>query len=215
MEKYSNSVGRGLNTSVYIAQSSKVDICSFNLTHTHCLSIIGVSSIMPAVFSGAWHRALLRVAYAQIPRACIRIKWQNEVSQPVAVSPAVSLVLEKTPLKPPARIATQREGYDIPDARYGMWLSMYHPEAYSVYSGACQQLPVIFPNLHRVPHGQLPLPFHPRQTILSKLLDSTNPVYKLPGRDPKNSARVLTSSENLQMILVKKRQKEEEAKQKK
>ena len=95
------------------------------------------------------------------------------------------------------------EGYDIPDVRYRMWRSMYHPE---FNSDACQQLP---PNLHEVSHGQPPLVFHPPQTILSKVLGSTTPVYKLPGREPKNSARVLTSSVNLQLILDKKRQKDE------
>ena len=39
-------------------------------------------------------------------------------------------------------------------------------------------------------------------------------MYKLPDREPKNSARVLTSSENLQILLEKKRQKEEKAEQK-
>lgn len=51
---------------------------------------------------------------------------------------------------------------------------------------------------------------HPPLSILSKVLSTKVPRYKLPVIEPKNTAKILTSAECRRILEEKKRKKEEE-----
>ena len=113
-----------------------------------------------------------------------------------------------------ARFATRfEEGYDIKgDARYNQWLQQHHPEALSL----SRQLTVASMNdsscshtvLHEQGGNRLGSVTHlQHSTMLSRLMSTQEPVRKPPQVRQKNSARVLTSKENLLLIEKKEKKK--------
>ncbi len=129
------------------------------------------------------------------------------------------------------------EGYDLPPVgRYSLWLKMYRPGASSPSSDGTQptehQLflddddgfpPATPPNCPPTSPSFLVdsrhehLPQLKRTTQLSKSLSSLPTVSALKYRaiEPKSSARVLTSTENLRNMEEKQNKKEEEERKKK
>ena len=92
------------------------------------------------------------------------------------------------------------EGYDIPDPRYEHWLALYHPEANMPSKNSSGPPP---------PHQRSMV--HLPQTSLSKFLRISTPKHKLPAKEPKNSARILTSAESRRILEEKQKKKEQEA----
>ena len=132
------------------------------------------------------------------------------------------------------------EGYDLPDEKYQKCLSMYHPETgtksstplpdgsflrqnspendidYSPLQNPSPQLCDFF-NLPRQSsveeaRGDYQMLLH--TSVLSKLLYQQVPKVKYPETKPKNSAKVLTSSENILRMQEKERRKKELAEEK-
>ena len=126
------------------------------------------------------------------------------------------------------------EGYDLDiDPRYTLWKRMYHPDnsfaaspviSLSTASSLDRQVSLLSPSPLCPLPGELNLSeelsdeeseegnevgFLSRPTVLSKFLSRPAHQLKLPSIKPKSSARVLTSSENLQMIEAKEREKRE------
>ena len=122
------------------------------------------------------------------------------------------------------------EGYDLDiDPRYTLWKKMYHPDnslviSLSTASSLNRQLSLSSPSPLCPLPGELNLSeelsdeeteeenevgFLCRPTVLSKFLSHPAPQLKLLSIKPKSSARVLTSSENLQMIEAEEREKRE------
>ena len=84
-------------------------------------------------------------------------------------------------------------GYDVTeDARYNKWLSKFHPES-AVRIASLQ-------------YGS---------TAVSSFLSYPSPPSRLPQFKPKLCGRVLTSSENLSMLVEKEKKKEEKERAKK
>jgi hypothetical protein len=79
------------------------------------------------------------------------------------------------------------EGYDLKDdEKYNVWRNMYHPE----HQPALQD-------------NSLPC-----QTVLSKLITETEPKIKLPAKETKTTARILTSQESYKILQEKEEKKQ-------
>ena len=134
------------------------------------------------------------------------------------------------------------EGYDIQDERYDLWKRMYHPAeartasspvvvttSYAGHSPTPLLSPVRLSFLEEKEEGENDshstegdeksfckeegaAKFLPRTTALSKVLSHPEPQLKPPVMQPKSSARVLTSLENLRALEEKERKKMEEQK---
>ena len=107
------------------------------------------------------------------------------------------------------------EGYDIPDPRYDCWVTMYHPESEAaskenshptLQSSACSNS-----SAGTLPNTSTSSGVRPPQSLFSKFLKTSTPKYKMPAKEPKTSARILTSAECLRIMQEKKRKKDEEA----
>lgn len=105
------------------------------------------------------------------------------------------------------------EGYDIPDPRYEYWITLYHPEEIrgkensspsTLSSGVSQPL-----TSQRGSTSSASSNVHPPQSLFSKFLKDSAPKYKLPAKEPKTSARILTSAESLRILQEKQRKKDE------
>ena len=139
------------------------------------------------------------------------------------------------------------EGYDIKtDTRYNLWLDEYHPSPtavepdsdlpspissslYSPTSSLCSPAPTSSPicsPAHRESTSSLEHStddcYSPKVlssvTVMKKVLDQHQPKTKIPAKEPKTSARVLTSDEHRRILNEKqeiKRQEEERKAQKK
>lgn len=99
------------------------------------------------------------------------------------------------------------EGYDLQhDARCNLWLQMFHLKNELPVQDPTEELHFldttssVSPATHTPPPQQSALK---HSTVLSKLLTSQEPVIKVPKRQVKSSARVLTSTENLMNIAEK------------
>ena len=110
------------------------------------------------------------------------------------------------------------EGYDLQhDARCNLWLQMFHLKNELPVQDPTEELHFldttssVSPATHTPPPQQSALK---HSTVLSKLLTSQEPVIKVPQRQVKTSARVLTSTENLMNIAEKERKKKEEQQKK-
>ena len=110
------------------------------------------------------------------------------------------------------------EGYDIHHDKYEHWLRMYHPECNSPPSNSSPpQLDPGPPESPDSPQVGEMVSFLEHTSVLSRVLDKQAPQVKYPIKQPKASARILTSEENLQIIAEKERKKklEEEDKERK
>lgn len=97
------------------------------------------------------------------------------------------------------------EGYDIPDSRYEQWLTVYHPE---VVKGKENGLPstlssVDSPLSCETTSTTTASVMYPPQSLFTKYLKTSMPKYKLPVKEPKTSARILTSVESLHAVQEK------------
>ncbi len=124
------------------------------------------------------------------------------------------------------------EGYDLDDPRYTLWKKMYHPVTTSPEI-ASSRLPYPSPSPPPPSPGQLNLSecespcsdanrsltpekeevgvrVLTRPTVLSKFLSHPAPQLKQPAKNPKSSARVLTSAENIRILEDKQRKKREQ-----
>ena len=134
------------------------------------------------------------------------------------------------------------EGYDIQDERYDLWKRMYYPAeartasspvvvttSYAGHSPTPLLSPVRLSFQEEKEEGENDshstegdeksfckeegaAKFLPRTTTLSKVLSHPEPQLKPPVMQPKSSARVLTSLENLRALEEKERKKMEEQK---
>ena len=111
------------------------------------------------------------------------------------------------------------EGYDGSDERYKLWLQMYHPDTVEVDDQrGFSPGEAIFHTPAKGLRAKKPIAkgvaIAKPSSAIEKLFSCPPPPSKLPTLKPKQSSRVLTSTENLQ-LLHEKEQKKEAAKQKK
>jgi len=96
------------------------------------------------------------------------------------------------------------------DPRYEHWLALYHPGA-KLPSRDSDSRPPLQTSVKCNSLARQYSVIDPPQSSLSKFLGSSTPKYKLPAKEPKNSARILTSAESLRILQEKKQKKEQEA----
>ena len=81
------------------------------------------------------------------------------------------------------------EGYDITsDEKYNKWVKMYHPD-----------------------HSVQDIAVLPNTTVLSKLIVNNEPKIKLPQKETRTTARILTSEESYKILKEKEKKKQEAA----
>ena len=111
------------------------------------------------------------------------------------------------------------EGYDGSDERYKVWLQMYHPDTVEVddergFSPGEAIFHTPVKGLRATKPTAKAVALAKPSSVIEKLFSCPPPPSKLPTCKPKQSSRVLTSTENLR-LLHEKEQKKEAAQQKK
>lgn len=105
------------------------------------------------------------------------------------------------------------EGYDGSDERYRLWLKMYHPDTVEVDDQrGFSPGEAIFHTPAKGLRAKKPtaksVALAKPSSAIEKLFSCPPPPSKLPTLKPKQSSRVLTSTENLQLLREKEQKKE-------